>query len=419
MVSCFDKDEPIEKQNYFISNLECNNRKSLTYIFAKKQSKDTLFFSKNAINIFNQINSKWIVGQGTGKLYFDTGKEIIFSIKKINIRKFYITIKNSSNFSINKPIVFWNLKKEPHFVFPNSKKSWGFGKVIYEEKKNRFTSHIFECDTNRVSLYLSHSKDLKNWIRDKNPTLTPLDFKNISWNAPDKNGKMTVTPLVSDIIYHEKKYYVFVYGDNSKNNTYIGLLTCDSLNGEYKIKKQPILSPNKKSKFSNHDVYFPKIVRYKDQWLMFYTSKNEKNEEVISKAISNDLISWTTIKEDIIYKNNGWNQNRKNQLTAQVQNINDTILIWTTGTKIAKENNRVYKKGNVLDIAIGKFYSLDGGNTFIEFKGNPIIGGCPKLASENDHIGACFQEILYNNKIHTIYHSKGIDSAHYKIKIRY
>jgi len=82
MVSCFDNDEPIEKQNYFISNLECNNRKSLTYIFAKKQSKDTLFFSKNAINIFNQINSKWIVGQGTGKLYFDTGKEIIFSIKK-------------------------------------------------------------------------------------------------------------------------------------------------------------------------------------------------------------------------------------------------------------------------------------------------------------------------------------------------
>lgn len=152
---------------------------------------------------------------------------------------------------------------------------------------------------------------------------------------------------------------------------------------------------------------------------MFYTSKNKKNEEVISKAISNDLISWITIKEDVIYKNNGWNQNRKNQLTAQVKNINDTIFIWTTGTKIVKDNNRVYKKGNVLDIAIGKFYSLDGGNTFIEVKGNPIIGGCPNSASENDHIGACFQEIIYNNKIHTIYHSKGIDSAHYKIKIRY
>lgn len=108
---------------------------------------------------------------------------------------------------------------------------------MYEKKKNRFTTHIFECDTNRVSLYLSYSKDLKSWTREINPILTPLDFKNISWNAPNKNGEMTVTPLVSEIIYHEKKYYLFVYGDNSKNNTFISLLTCDSLNGKYKIEK--------------------------------------------------------------------------------------------------------------------------------------------------------------------------------------
>jgi predicted GH43/DUF377 family glycosyl hydrolase len=230
---------------------------------------------------------------------------------------------------------------------------------------------------------------------------------------------MKVTPLVSEIIYHDDKYYIYVYGDNSTLNTFIGLLTCDSLNGNYKIHKQPILSPNENSNLSNHDVYFPKVIKYKKEWLMFYTAKNRDNEEVICKAISKDLYSWSTVKEDIIQKNKGWNQNKKNQLTAQVKNINDTLFLWTTGTKTIKDEEGIKNKGNVLDIAIGKFYSLDSGNTFTESKGNPILGGNPILASEKDHIGASYQEINYRDTIFTLYHSKGIDSSNYKIKIRY
>jgi|TARA_B110000261_G_C12984304_1_gene317700 hypothetical protein len=46
--------------------------------------------------------------------------------------------------------------------------------------------------------------------------------------------------------------------------------------------------------------------------------------------------------------------NPKNQLTAQVKLINDTVYLRGTGIKIAKDLN----KGNVQDIAIGKYYYL-------------------------------------------------------------
>ena len=421
IASCTKKNEIAEnqQQNYFIANYECNNNNSYTYIIASKKNKDTLFFSKNSNQIFNQISSNWTLGQGTGKLYFDTGKEVLFPIKNINSKELYITIQNHENFSPSKPIVFWKSKKQSYLVLPNSKKSWGFGKVIFEEKRKRFITHIFECDTNEVKLYLAYTNDLKNWKREATPILGPNNFKNLNWNAPNTVGNMTVTPLVSEIIFYNEKYYIYVYGDNSNLNTFIGLLTCDSLNGQYKVYEDPILSPKENSSYSNHDVYYPKVIEYKGKWLMFYTSKNKNNEEFICMATSKDLQSWITVKENIIKRNNGWNQNTKNQLTAQVKNINDTLFIWTTGTKTIKDKNRQYNKGNVLDIAIGKFYSIDNGKTFIESKGNPIWGGNPLLTSENDHVGASFQEIFHKDTIYTLYHSKGVDSSYYKIKVNY
>jgi predicted GH43/DUF377 family glycosyl hydrolase len=421
LISCNISNEVInpEMQSYYISNLECNNHNSFTYIQIDKKIEDTLFFTSINKNIFKQITSKWIIGQGTQEIYFDSGKENLFSIKTINAMKYYITIENSMNFSIDQPIVFWNSNKKVHHLFPALNKSWGFGKIIYEKEKKHFVTHIFECDTNKVSLYLAYSDDLKSWDIDSLPVLIAEQFKNINWNAPNYKGEMMVTPLVSDVVHDNGKYYVYVYGDNLKDNTFIGLLTCDSLNGEYTIHKTPLISPNTKSEFSNHDVYFPKIIRYNNKWLMFYTSKNKKNEEVICKAYSKDLIKWKVIKENIIKKNKGWNESKKNQLVAQVTIVNDTIVLWTTGIKNVKDQNEKLNKGNILDIAIGKFYSLDGGEHFIEAKGNPAIGGSPRLATENDHIGASFQEIILNDTIYTIYHGKGRNDANYKIKVRY
>ena len=50
-----------------------------------------------------------------------------------------------------------------------------------------------------------------------------------------------VTPLISDIIIHNNQYYLFVYGDNSNDNTFISLITTDSLHEKYNIHKKHLL----------------------------------------------------------------------------------------------------------------------------------------------------------------------------------
>ena len=405
-----------QKQNYFISNIECDNHSNLTYIMVESIVGDTLFFNKQADKILKQIDENWAIGQGTNEIYLDTGKEKLFKIKTINNLGRFITITEINNFSISQPVVFWNVANFSARVFPNSKKSWSFGKILFDEKTNKFVTHLFECDTNRVSIYLAYSDNLSKWKANEKPILIPDNFKDIYWNAPNNKGEMTVTPLISDVIMHDEKYYIFVYGDNTQENTFISLLTADSLNGLYTIHKKPLLQFNQESSYSNHDVYYPKILKYKKKWLMFYTAKNKNNDEVICKAISYDLRIWKTMKENIIPRNNGWSSNPKNQLTAQVKLINDTIYLWATGTKTVKDLNKNLNKGNVQDIAIGKYYSIDGGNNYSEMKGNPIFGGNPLSASENDHVGAAFQEITLADTTYTFFHSKGVSKPYYKVK---
>lgn len=406
-----------QKQNYFISNLECNNSGSFSYIMADRFIGDTLFFKPKADNIFKQIKQNWVIGQGTGKRYFDTGKEVLFKIKTVDRSNRYITITDANKFSLLKPIVFWNISHISTRVFPRSEGSWSFSKIIFDKKRKHFVSHLFQCDTNHVSIYLAYSDSLSKWQVDNVPILIPDNFQNTYWNAPNNKGEMMVTPLISDIIIHNNQYYLFVYGDNSNDNTFISLITTDSLHEKYNIHKKHLLQFNKESSYSNHDVYYPKVLKYKDKWLMFYTSKNNNNDEVICKAISDDLHLWKTVKENIIPRNtNGWNSNSKNQLTAQVKLSNDTIYLWVTGTKTVEDQNNEFNKGNVQDIAIGKYYSIDGANDFSEMTGNPIFGGNPLFSNENDHVGATFQEIFFVDSTYTFFHSKGVNSPYYKVK---
>ena len=262
---------------------------------------------------------------------------------------------------------------------------------------------------------MASSKDLGKWTIKH--LLSPEEFNGLSWNAPAANGKMKVTPLISDVIYFNNQFYSFAYGDDADEKTYISVLTSPSLDGPYTIQKDPILSPNPKSKFSNHDVYFPKVVRFKDSWLMYYTAKNESKEEFICLAQSSDLKTWKTVKENIIPRNNGWNSGLSNQLCAQVKIKDNQIHIWATGIKDVGDYSQP-NKGNAMDECIGEFYSSTPGSGFIEAPGNPIFGGNPTFDFENDHIGGAFQELIHEGYKYTFYHGKGRTSKNYTILVK-
>ena len=417
-VQCKDKklDVPFEKQHYYYSNIEGNNTVEGSHIYIDHKIKDTLFFDESCSRLIQQINRKWIVGQGSGKPYYDTGKEYYWPILKVLPQlNAIITRPINQYFSLQKPVVFWKLGPYPIKFSDTLKGSWGFSKIIYDKKDSLFKTHLFECDTDLVNLYVATSKNLNTW--EVKHLLEPNDFKNIPWNVADKNHDMKVTPLISDIVFYNNKYYSFAYGDDADEKTYISVLISDSLEGRYKIHPLPLISPNPKSKFSNHDVYFPKIIKNDSLWLMYYTSKNVQNEEFLCVAKSYNLMDWEVVKENFLTRNQGWNSGMKNLLCAQVKIVNKQVYLWATGTKEVGDFKNP-NKGNALDVCIGKFHAPINSFDFIEDKGNPIFGGNPTFNFENDHIGGAFQELDYENYTYTFYHGKGRSGKEYTILIK-
>lgn len=417
-LNCNQKPEKItfQKQSYFYINTQGNNSIEGNYIYTSKTTDDTLFFDSNTTKILNQVDKSWIIGQGSGKPYYDSGKENYWHITKVIPERNTVVFK-SNQYKINPslPFVFWKLSSYPVRFSDSLKGSWGFSKILLDPKDHLFKTHLFECDTEWVNLYLATSKDLSKW--DIQTVLQPKQFKNASWNVAAKDGKMKVTPLISDVVFHENKYYSFAYGDDKEERTYIGLLIADSLEGVYNINSKPILSPNPKSKFSNHDVYFPKVVKNGEGWLMFYTAKNNQNEEFLSCATSKNLLDWKVLKENIIPRNKGWNSALFNQICAQIKLKKDSITLWVTGAKDVGDYNNP-NKGNVMDACIGKFTAHKDSLNFTELPGNPIFGGNPVFDFENDHIGGAFQELDFNNYTYTFYHGKGRSSKNYTILLR-
>lgn len=407
---------PSETQHLFISNYACNNQSELEHIKSISIRKDTLFFNSKMDNVFSQINSTWIIGQGTGEIYYDTGKENLFNIIELNKNQRWIRIHTPELFNNDFALVFWRIRKNTRPLL-NIKGSWGFSKIIFDSLQNEYQTHLFECDNNSVNLYIAHSKNLVKWTKDTFPILTPNQFIHSKWNHPFPDKSIQVTPLISDVVKFNGQFYCFAYGDDLQNKTYISLLISDSLNGNYQILDDAILSPNPKSDGSNHDVYMPRVIRIKNQWVMFYTGKNSENEESIYRATSTNLKNWITKDRKIIHKNSGWNENPKNQLVSNLEYVNDTLYIWCTGTKLTEGFPEKLNKGNVLDISIGKFYSIDEGNTFKACKGNPIFGGNVNSDLENDHIGAPLQVIKRNDSTFTFYHAKGIKNNQYTLML--
>lgn len=415
LISCTNNKPKVlfQKQQYYYSNIQGNNQIEGDHIYISEIKHDTLFFSADCNQILKNLNKGWILGQGSGKPYYDTGKEFIWHINKI-LPKLNAVIINGQGIKTDLPVVFWKKDYTPVAFNKSLKNSWGFSKIIFDSTEQKFKTHIFNCDTEVVRISLCESFNLIQW--QIKVVLQPKDFENIPWNVAAENGQMKVTPLISDIIKKDGLYYCFAYGDDAKGKTYIGLLTSKDL-VNYEIIKDPILSPNPKSRFSAHDVYYPKVVKTDKAYLMFYTAKPNEQHEYINVAISKDLKNWKTIKENIIPRNSGWNSAKYNQLVSQVKLKSDSVIIWTTGAKPVGDYSHP-NKGNALDLCIGKFIAHKDSLNFEELPGNPIFGGDPTFALENDHIGGSYQEIYFKNYLYRFYHGKNTTCKNYTILIK-
>lgn len=450
--------ENIENKNFdsflnepcMIVNYEGDNTIEGKYILAEKiQCSDSTIKIYLPANFYlNNSNCKnWVIGWGTNKPLYDAGVENLRAIEKIDTKNntLYLgkLLRGNELPKENQRIVFWNTKpsgfsnliKKP-IIDPSkwpqfSGKSISFSSIEYDSLLSKWIMLVNECDTNKIQLYAAISDNLTDWKPANNgaPILRSADFKNCTW-AMDKTGKGIQTPFVTDIILHNNKWYLFMDGYDSKGKRNIGIAISDStLLGSYKINNNPVLSAGEEGSWNDEAVFYGKVKKQNDEFILFYDGRNSDGRERVGMARSTDLTNWVNSKNNpVIDQHTGWRSDIGSSEPNFIEIHNDSIFLMISGIKEFKMGTwhhyitkRMYldKSGNVNDTQLGFYLSTDEGKTFSAHKNNPIFTNDYSNKYENEHLGGNFKLIKTDTADYIFYQAKSsFEGAKYNIMLR-
>jgi len=426
-----------------ITNLEQNNLIEGTQLrvlsFNESDSSITLKFPKD-FAIHESNSNKWTVGWGTGKPYFDAGVENQRRIKKIDVKtgKIYFgdCWRGDGFPRVGQRIVFWNLSPsnyskrnnkpiiKPEFWPEFNGESIGFSSIVYDEKRKLWITLVNEVDSDTIQIYAAISSDLIHWRagNDGKPILKASDFASCSWTSKHQ------TPMVSEIIQHEGKYFIFMDGEDQAGKRHIGLATTSNLLGEYDISPNPILSPQQSGTWNDQRIFCAKIAKRANDFILFFDGRNKNGYEQIGRAISTDLKNWKMDSDPVLDQHVGW---RSAGFTAEPNYIEvngDTVLLMAAGAKKFQESfwhhhfthrNYLDRSGNVNDAQLGAFISTDGGKSFNPHPNNPIFVNSYARPNENEHMGGNFERIETDSVSYIFYQAKSsFEGMKYSIFLR-
>lgn len=455
-LSCSEK---IERANFsftlfepcMILNYELDNTIEGNYILAEAvYQNDSTLIIKNLkkLSLDSLSIENWVIGWGNDRPLFDAGVENIRQVKKIdfnNNKIFLGKLKRGFGFpKKNQRIVFWNTTpsgfknyvQKPIItpkIWPQfSSESVGFSSVEYDSLLSKWVMIVNEVGTSNIQIYAAVSDDLVNWdaANGGNPILSFSDFKNCNWAGVDKSGKHKQAPVVSDIVRYKNRWYLFLDGYSSDGKRHIGVaISKFSLIGPFEISVNPILSPGQKGYWNDEAVFYPKVKKYKDGFILFYDGRNAEGYERIGMAFSKDLINWTNSpKNPVLDQHYGWRSAVGCTEPNHIEIRGDSIFLMVAGVKKFKMGpwhhyitKRMYldKSGNVNDAQLGLYLSTDGGNTFKPHYNNPIFVNDYSNQYENEHMGGNFKLIQNDTAEFIIYQAKSsYKSAIYNILLR-
>jgi hypothetical protein len=370
---------------------------------------------------------KWTIGWGQGKPYFDAGVENIRGIRKIDVKngKIYLdkSRRGTSFPRIGQRIVFWNMAPSnyqkiqqepiirPEFWPTFHGESIGFSSIVFDQKRSVWITLVNEIDSDKIQIYAAISSDLIHWApaNQGKPILCGSDFKGCSWTTTDK------TPIVSEIIQHEGKYYVFMDGENGSGKRNIGLATTNDLLGNYSIFKTPILSPQPNGSWNDQSVFCAKVAKRSNDFVLFFDGRNDAGYEQVGRATSNNLTSWKIDNHPALDQHEGWRSAGFTSEPNYIEVNGDTVFLMVAGAKKFQESwwhhhfthrNFMDRSGNVNDAQLGAFISIDGGKTFLPHPNNPIFVNNFADPYENEHIGGNIERIETDSMSYLFYQSK-------------
>ncbi len=446
--------EQIDKQDFnsfldepcMIVNYEQDNTVEGEYIIVEEINiQDSSITIKMPENFFlnNSNLSNWMIGWGNDQPLYDAGVENLRTISGIDISKKIIRLGNivrGNGFpQINQRIVFWNQnpsgfvnksKKpiiDPKFWPEFTGKSVSFGSIEYDSILKKWIMIVNECDTSKVQIYAAMSGDLHNWepANDGKPILKAEDFKSCKLTS-----STIATPVVSDIVRFNNKWFLFLDGFNDKGKRTIGIaISENSILGPYKITEDPIITTGKNGAWNEEACFYAKVKKHKEGFILFYDGKNKEGLERIGMATSFDLISWTeSANNPIIEQHTGWRSAIGTSEPCNIEIKGDSIQLMIAGAKEFKMGawhhyitKRMYmdKSGNVNDTQLGIYLSTDGGKTFTAHKNNPVFTNDYSNISENDHLGGNLKLIKTDSLDYLFYQGKSSsDGLKYNIMLR-
>ena len=457
LVSCNEKKIKSTSFDFFLNepcmivNIEQDNTFEGTYLRIERTIKEDSVFIINLPAHFylnNSNCSKWVLGWGTNKPLYDAGVENLRAISKIDISNKKIILgkllRGNGFPDKNQRVVFWNTQpsgfinenKEPVI---NTKlwqkfngKSISFSSVVYDSLLYKWVMIFNECDTDKISIYGAMSKNLIDWepVNAGNPLLTANDFKNCIWAGVSKNGYISQTPFVSDIIRYNNKWYIFMDGYSKDGKRNIGLAISEkSVIGPYQIINKPIISPSEHGSWNDKSCFYAKVVKYKDKFLLFYDGKNSEGNEKIGLAYSNNLLTWFNCENNpVLEQHAGWRSSTGTTEPNYIEVKGDSIFLMAAGVKKFKMGpwhhyitNRMYldKSGNVDDTQLGVFLSTDGGKTFVPHSNNPVFVNDYSNCFENEHLGGNIELIKTDTVDYLFYQAKSsYNGLKYNILLR-
>lgn len=169
---------------------------------------------------------------------------------------------------------------------------------------------------------LAQSKDLKTWKKiAKNPI-----FK-VSKNAWENNHVSRCCVL------KEKGMYYLYYAGHADQRERIGMAKGKDLLSLKRFLKTPVLDVGGKGTWDEASISDPRVIKYKDYYLMFYSGVDAKSIEWMGVATSRNLISWKKYEKNPILdvSKNGWD--KTSAARADIRIFDGKIYIFYSGKR--------------------------------------------------------------------------------------
>lgn len=437
-----------------IVNKEHDNTIEGNYLVIKALSDDpkVVFLDLPADLFVNGSNcSDWMLGWGNNAPLFDAGVENLVAIEDIDIKNGRLAtgklLRGVGMPAVGQRVVLWNrnpsgykpLHERPVVcpdMWPEFKgESFAFGGIAFDDQSGQWVMFVSEYDTVGIQIYAAISNDFIIWTAANNgkPVFRPSDFKNCSWAGYNKDGTVSQTPLISDITHLHNKWYLFMSGFDSIGRQQVGIAVSDeSLLGPYKVFPEPVLSNGVIGSWNEGGVFCAHVHPFQNKFIMFFDGINSDGYEQVGMATSFDLLKWDIhAGNPVIDDHEGWRSSVGSSEPCLLEVKHDSIFLLVAGSKEFKMgpwhhyiSGRMYmdKSGNVDDIQLGLFLSVDGGKTFIAHQHNPVLTNDYANSFENEHMGVGIAKIETDSATFLFYQAKSdFEGLKYNImsRIRY